>query len=87
VHRITVRTFEPVQEVLLVRNNTEQLIADIVNATNEKNKKGLAKQIALAYNTLGWSDTDLHALFKKRSDPSIRNYTGFVKWSVTIKNK
>jgi arginine utilization protein RocB len=90
VKQITIRTFNPPEkpeDSLQVRNNTEQLIADIVNATSEKNKKKLAKAIALAYNTLGWSQTDLHALLKKRQDPTIRNYTAFCWWSVKINNK
>lgn len=87
MERITIRTFQKVEEELQIRNNTEALIADIVNATSEKNKKKLAKAIALAYKTLGWTDSDLHALLKKRQDPSLRNYTAFVWWSSKIKNK
>lgn len=91
MERIKPRVYtKVVEETLQVRNNTEALIEDIVNATgvqSDREKKSLARLIALAYHTLKWSDTDLHALLKKRTDPSIRNYTGFVKWSVTIKNK
>ena len=85
MHKIPVRTFEKVEEQLQVRNQTEDLIAQIVNATSEKDKHKLAKEIKIAYHTLGWTDTDLHALLAKRKDPSIRNYTAFVKWSRQIK--
>ena len=71
-------------EPLQIRSNREYLIAEIVNQTSERDKKSLAKMIALAANTLRWSDTDLHALLKKRQDPKIRNFTAFVKWSTRI---
>jgi len=85
VKKITVRTFEKVEEPLQVRSNREQLIADIVNATSEKNKKELAKLISLRANQMKWSDMDLHALLGKKKDPTIRNFTAFVKWSIKIK--
>jgi len=66
------------------RNNRDALIYDIAEATTEKDKKLLRKRLAIAANTLGWSEMDLHALMKKRYDPSIRNYTAFVKWSCKI---
>jgi hypothetical protein len=70
---------------LVVRNNKEQLIADIVNRTDEKDKKWLAKRIAIAMNTLKWSSDDLHALLKKADDPTVHNYTALVKYSCTIR--
>lgn len=84
MERIKPRTFQKVEHTLKVRNNTEALIEDIVNATSEKDKKKLARRIALAYNILGWSDTDLHALLKKKNDPTIRNFTAIVWWSIKI---
>jgi hypothetical protein len=85
MHKILVIRFEKVEEELQVRSNREQLIADIVNATSEKNKKALAKLISLRANQMKWSDMDLHALLKKRQDPTIRNFTAFVKWSIKLK--
>lgn len=77
--------FTPVvHEEIQVRNNREFLIQQIVNLTNETNKKALAARIAISANQLGWTDTDLHALLKKRQDPSIRNFSAFVKWSIKI---
>jgi len=58
-----------------------------VQQTNVTDKKSLAKRLALAYRTLKWSDMDLHALLKKRSDPTIRNYSAFVQWSTKIQTK
>lgn len=70
---------------LRIRSNKDQLIADIVNATTEKNKKKLAKVLALTYNALNLSEIDLHALLQKKNDPSIRNYTAFVWYSCKIR--
>jgi hypothetical protein len=70
---------------LQIRNSTEQLIADIVDATTEKDKKKLAKLIAIKAKEMRWSDSDLHALLQKKSDPTIRNYTAFVWWSTKTK--
>jgi hypothetical protein len=70
---------------LKVRNNREHLIDQIVNRTDEKNKKNLAKLLAIASYRFKWQDIDLHALLKKADDPSIRNYTAFVKWSIKDK--
>ena len=69
---------------LQVRNQKEDLIAQIVEKTNETDKKGLARRIAIAYNTLRWTEMELHALLKKADDPSVHNYTAFVKYSATI---
>jgi hypothetical protein len=84
LQKIAPRIFQK-EEELQVRNNREQLIADIVNATSDTNKKELAKLISLRANQMKWSDTDLHALFNKRIDPTIRNFTAFVKWSIKLK--
>lgn len=70
---------------LQVRSSREQLIADIVDATAEKDKKKLARLLAIRSRELHWSDTDLHALFAKHKDPAIRNYTKFVWWSIKTK--
>ncbi len=68
--------------LLQVRSNREQLIADIVAATSDKDKKKLAALIAIKANQMQWTEQDLHALLKKRADPTIRNYTAFVRWSL-----
>jgi len=82
-------TFERVEkeQPLQVRSNREQLIADIVSATTciGEERKKLAARIALAANTLKWTDSDLHALLAKKKDPMIRSYTRFVWWSIKIK--
>ncbi len=78
-------TVEPNTQGLLVRNNFEQLIADIVNATNEQNKAALARRIATTARQLGWTETELHALLSKKKDPTIRNFTAFVKWSIKVR--
>lgn len=70
---------------LQIRNNKEQLIADIVEATTEKDKRKLAKMLALASNINRWSETDLHALLNKRRE--VDNFTAFVWWSCKIRNK
>ncbi len=70
---------------LQIRNNREQLIADIVNATTEKNKQKLARALAVAANALKWQDSALHTLLQKRNDATIRNYTAFVWGSVKTK--
>ena len=84
--RIEKRDFAIVQPALKIRTNREALIADIVKATSEKDKKKLAARIALSANEQGWSEMDLHALLKKQTDPTIRNYTAFVWWSIKIKH-
>lgn len=71
---------------LQVRNNRDQLIADIVEATTETNKTSLAKLIAIRARELKWTDQDLHALLAKKNDPKIRNYTAFLKWSLKTKS-
>lgn len=64
---------------LRVRNNREALVAEIVEATTEKDKKNLAKMLMIQANMFKWNEMDLHALLKKRTDPNIRNYTALVK--------
>jgi hypothetical protein len=76
---------QPKVATLQVRNNREQLIADIVDATAENDKKKLARLLAIRSRELQWSETDLHALFAKHKDPTIRNFTAFVKWSIKTK--
>jgi len=73
----------PVQEVI-ARTEKEDLINQIAAATNE-NTPALRKRLALAVNTLHWTVQDLHALLKKKEDPTIRNYTAFVKWNCQLK--
>jgi hypothetical protein len=72
-----------------IRNAKEDLISQIVERTDAKTetkKAELAKLLALAANTLGWSQTDLHALLKKADDPTIRNYSALVRWSCKVKD-
>lgn len=82
--RIEMRPIAPPPEIA-VRSNKEQLILQIVERTNETNKKQLAKRLAIAGNTLGWTQDDYHALLKKADDPKIRSYTAFVKYHCVIK--
>lgn len=69
------------------RNQQEDLIEQIVAQCTLKpgEDRKLARVLAIAANTGGWSTTDLHALLKKRLDPTIRNYTAFVWWSAKVK--
>lgn len=71
----------------LARNATESLIEDIVAATNEKNTRRLARVLAITARTLKWTESDLHALYQKRLDPKVTNYTGLVWWHVKIHKK
>lgn len=73
-----------VEPTLQIRNSRDALIADIANRTNEPNKKLIAKLLAIAGNTAKWTEMDYHALLKKADDPTIRNYTAFVRWSCKI---
>lgn len=76
------------EEDLQIRSMKDDLIAQIVAKTEENHgtkKFKLAKRIAIAYAIMKWTPTDLHALLGKANDPSIRNYTAFVKWSCTIR--
>lgn len=61
------------------RNAREALIEDIAAATDEKDKAKLCRTLAITANTLKWTEQDLHALYQKRLDPSIRNYSAFVR--------
>lgn len=72
-----------VVEDIKVRNNREDLILQIVDKTDSKNRKQLAKRIALTANTLGWTDTDLHSLLKKYGE--VKNFSAFVNWNLKIK--
>ena len=70
------------------RNQTEDLIEQIVShcrCRSDKDERTLAKRIAIWAKTTKATTTDLHALLQKRRDPNIRNYGGFVNWSVKIR--
>lgn len=70
------------------RNQREDLIEQIVAQCHFRRKgddRKLARQLAIAANLARWTTTDLHALLKKRTDPTIRNYTAFVWWSAKIR--
>lgn len=75
--------FNPIERpaTIAVRSNKESLIAQIVERTTA-DKKLLAKRIALWVNRYKLTEMDLHALLKKADDPSIRNFTAFVQWSI-----
>ncbi|WP_047994227.1 hypothetical protein [Puniceibacterium sp. IMCC21224] len=69
------------------RNGKEALIEDIVShccCRTDKEKRELAKRIAIWANTTKTDETDLHALLQKHRDPNIRNYGGFVNWAIKI---
>lgn len=70
-------------EDIKVRNNREDLILQIVEKTDCKNRKDLARRIAITANTLGWTDTDLHSLLKKHGE--VKNFSAFVNWNLKIK--
>lgn len=67
-------------------NNFELLINDIAEQTHPpERRKDVRKRLAIAARTARWTEMDLHALLKKRNDPSIRNYSAFVNWSCKIR--
>lgn len=69
-------------ETISARNNFEYLIQQIVESTNARDKKSLARRLAIFARTFGWTEMDLHGLLQKKNDPSIRNYSAFVEWSI-----
>jgi hypothetical protein len=77
---------KPAASPLQVRTQEEDLIAQIVAHTQgtEAEKRGLAKRLAITAKIAKWGTAELHALLKKRQDPTIRNYSGFVRWSCKI---
>jgi len=77
------------ESVTTPRSNREMLIEQIVEQTtgSAADKKKLAKVLAINSKILKWSETDLHALLGKKKDPSIRNYTAFVWYSLKLKSK
>lgn len=75
----------PNLDTLQVRNNREQLIKEIVEASTEKDKKKFARFISIRARELKLTDTDLHYLLQKKNDQSIKNYTAFVRWSLKVK--
>lgn len=67
------------------RTSKEDLInqiGDRVERIDSKEHPELRKRLAIASNTLKWSDTDLYNLLTKQG---LNNYIGFVYWSCTIK--
>ena len=70
---------------LSVRNNREDLIRQIVEKTDTKNKKYLARRIAITANTFKWSDMDLHFLLQRYGN--VKNYSAFVNWSLKVDNQ
>lgn len=76
-------SLEPIKPTLnkrsRARTDCEALIEDIVGATDEKDSDELKRLLAITAKTLKWTVTDLHALYQKRLDPTIRNYSAFVR--------
>lgn len=69
-------------------NAKEDLINQIADQCYPENDRpAIRRRLAIATNTAKWTETDLHALLNKKLDPTIRNYTAFVKWSSKIYNK
>lgn len=81
--QITFNTPLFVVEELSVRSNREDLIRQIVERTDSKNKKLLARRLAIVGNTLGWSDMDYHGLLKKHGE--VKNFSAFVNWNLKLK--
>lgn len=69
-------------EEIQVRSNREDLIRQIVELTDSTDKKKLARRLAVTANILKWSDTDLHALLKKKGEVS--NYSAFINWNLKL---
>lgn len=76
----------PVASQPTPRNQKEDLIEQIVANCILKpgQDRKLARALAVTANTAKWTAMDLHALLKKKSDPTIRNYTAFVWWSCKV---
>ena len=72
------------------RNSREDLIEQIVaetDASTDEKKRALARRIALAGNTLKWSDFDLTVLLAKadpRKYPGIKNYSVLVNGAIRV---
>lgn len=76
---------QPITLELEVRNNREDLIRQIVEKTDAKNPKLLAKRIAIVANTFKWTEQDLHYLLKRHGE--VKNYSAFINWSLkTVDN-
>lgn len=72
------------QPTTRARNKKEALIEEIVAQCTHKrpgDDRKLARLLAVTANAAKWTETDLHALLKKKQDPKLRNYTAFVWWS------
>lgn len=67
------------------RNSKEDLLEQIVEATDGKNADKLRRALAIAVNTMKWTELDLTVLLKKKDDPKVRNFTALVWWSVKMK--
>jgi len=77
----------PKKPLLMVRNQREDLIEQIVAQCEgtEKQKRTLARLIGIWANTIHADAMDLHALLRKRQDPTIRSYTAFVRWTCKVR--
>ena len=62
----------------------EQIVAQCILRPGEDRQ--LARALAVTANTGKWTAMDLHALLRKKGDPTIRNYTAFVWWSCKVRN-
>lgn len=84
--QINFNTYQPsLSPELEVRNNREDLIRQIVEKTDAKNPKLLAKRIAIVANTFKWTEQDLHYLLKRHGE--VKNYSAFINWSLkTVDN-
>ena len=85
-------TFEHLQTTRPARARTpdEDLIEQIVAACTFRKSgqdRELAKLLAITAKTAKWTTADLHALYQKRLDPSIRSYSAFVTWSAKVTKK
>jgi hypothetical protein len=74
---------------LQVRNQREDLVAQIMEQTTLKGKRmrEVAARLMMEANIQKWTNQDLHGLLSKKKDPGIYNYTGFIVWTAYPKKK
>ena len=85
IKRISFNFPQPTSKARNQREDLIEQIADRCRCRSEKERQTLTKRIAIWANSIKADTTDLHALLRKADDPSIRNYGGFVNYSIKIK--
>ena len=68
-----------------VKNNKHALIEEIAESVERTTgeDKTIRRRLAIAMNTLKWSEADLHYMLKR--DGEVDNFPAFIKWCCKIK--